>query len=97
MASGLIYVPSRYASTSELIELAKIAARSGGLYASHIRSEEEGLLEAIDEAITIGKSAGLPVHVSHLKANGRANWGKAAARKSRSSAARGTVFVFGTM
>ena len=61
----------------ELIELARVVARSGGIYASHIRSEEEGLLEAIDEAITIGKSAGLPVHISHLKANGKANWGKA--------------------
>ena len=84
MASGLIYVPSRYASTAELIELAKVVAGSGGIYASHIRDEEDGLLEAIDEAIAIGKSAGLPVHISHLKANGQANWGKAVRRSSGS-------------
>src|SRR5262249_22961369 len=77
MATGLIYVPSRYAGTSELIELARVVSQSGGLYASHIRNEEEGLLDAIDEAISIGKAAELPVHISHLKANGRSNWGKA--------------------
>ena len=53
----------------------------GGIYASHIRNEEEGLLEAIDEAIAIGKSAKVPVHISHLKANGKANWGKAASAR----------------
>ena len=88
MASGLIYVPSRYASTAELIELAKVVAESGGLYASHIRDEEDGLLEAIDEAIAIGKSAALPVHISHLKANGQANWGKAVLALERIKAAR---------
>ena len=62
--------------------------RLGGIYASHIRNEEEGLLEAIDEAIAIGKSAGVPVHISHLKANGKANWGKAAAALERIAAAR---------
>ena len=77
MATGLIYVPSRYASTGELTELSPLVARYGGIYASHIRSEEEGLLDAVDEAIAIGKSAGLPVHISHLKASGKANWGKA--------------------
>jgi predicted amidohydrolase YtcJ len=88
MASGLIYVPSRYASMSELIELAKVVAGSGGFYASHIRDEEGGLLEAIDEAIAIGKSAGLPVHISHLKANGQANWGKAVLALERIKTAR---------
>jgi predicted amidohydrolase YtcJ len=88
MASGLIYVPSRYALTAELIELAKIVAGTGGIYASHIRNEEEGLLEAIDEAIAIGKAAGLPVHISHLKANGKSNWGKAGLALERIVAAR---------
>ena len=73
---------------SELIELARVVARSGGIYASHIRNEEDGLLEAIDEAIAIGKSAGVPVHISHLKANGKANWGKAALAVERIVAAR---------
>ena len=77
MSTGLIYVPGCYSSTAELSDLARIVAGSGGIYASHIRNEEEGLLESIDEAIAIGKSAGVPVHISHLKANGRSNWGKA--------------------
>ena len=75
ISSGLIYVPSRYAHTSELIELAKVAHRHGGLYASHIRNEEAGLLQAIDESIAVGKGSGAPVHISHLKASGKANWG----------------------
>jgi predicted amidohydrolase YtcJ len=88
MATGLIYLPGRYAKTGELVELSRVVARSGGIYASHIRNEEDGLLEAIDEAITIGKSATLPVHISHLKANGRSNWGKAALALERIVAAR---------
>ncbi len=75
LSSGLIYVPGRYASTSELIELAKVARRHGGIYASHIRSEGAKLLESIDEAIAIGKGASIPVHISHLKASGKAYWG----------------------
>ena len=88
MATGLIYVPGCYASTAELTELARVVAGSGGIYASHIRDEEDGLLEAIDEAIAIGKSASVPVHISHLKANGKANWGKAASALERIAAAR---------
>jgi predicted amidohydrolase YtcJ len=76
LSSGLIYVPSRYADTAELIALARVAARHGGIYASHIRNEEQGLLTAIDEALAIGAGAGLPVHISHLKASGKANWGR---------------------
>ena len=75
ISSGLIYVPGRYAATSELIELARVAGRHGGLYASHIRSEGRRLAESIDEAIAIGKGAGIPVHISHLKASGKAYWG----------------------
>jgi predicted amidohydrolase YtcJ len=75
MSTGLIYLPGRYADTAELIALAKEVARHGGFYASHIRDEGAGLLRSIDEALTIGREAGLPVQVSHLKATGRANWG----------------------
>ncbi len=75
VASGLIYMPDRYAETAELIALARVAARHGGIYASHIRNEGTGLLDAIDEAIAIGREAGLPVHISHLKASGKASWG----------------------
>jgi predicted amidohydrolase YtcJ len=75
LSSGLIYVPSRYADSAELIELAKVVRRHGGIYASHIRNEEARLLEAIDEAIAIGKAAGVPAHISHLKASGKPYWG----------------------
>ena len=60
LSSGLIYVPGRYARTTELIELAKVAARHGGIYATHIRNEGAGLLEAIDEAIADGQGNGIP-------------------------------------
>jgi predicted amidohydrolase YtcJ len=75
MSTGLIYLPGRYADTAELVALSKVVARHGGFYASHIRDEGAGLLRSIGEALAIGREAGLPVHVSHLKATGRANWG----------------------
>jgi N-acyl-D-aspartate/D-glutamate deacylase len=78
LSTGLIYNPGTYAKTGEIIALAKVAARHGGFYASHIRDEGAGVLSALDEALTIGREAGLPVHVSHLKASGRRAWGKAA-------------------
>ncbi len=78
LATGLIYNPGTYAKTDELIALAKVAARHGGFYASHIRDEGTGVLAAIDEALTIGREAKLPVHISHLKASGRRVWGTAA-------------------
>ena len=75
ISSGLIYVPGRYADTAELIELAKVARLRGGIYASHIRNEGARLIQSIDEAIAIGKGADIPVHISHLKASGKAYWG----------------------
>jgi N-acyl-D-aspartate/D-glutamate deacylase len=78
MSTGLIYNPGTYARTDEIIALAKVAARHGGFYASHIRTEGIAVLTAIEEALTIGREAGLPVHISHLKASGRKAWGKAA-------------------
>lgn len=78
LSTGLIYNPGTYARIDELITLAKVAARHGGFYASHIRNEGTGVLAAIEEALTIGREAGLPVHISHLKASGRKVWGKAA-------------------
>jgi N-acyl-D-amino-acid deacylase len=77
LSTGLIYNPGAYAQTDELIALAKVAARHGGFYASHIRNEGVGVLEAIAEALRIGREAGLPVHISHLKASGKKAWGKA--------------------
>lgn len=78
MATGLIYNPGTYSKTEELIALAQVAAAHGGHYASHIREEGNGLLDAIQEAITIGREAKLPVHVSHIKVTGARNWGKSA-------------------
>ena len=76
MSTGLIYAPSYYADTEELIELSQVVAQYGGLYCSHIRGEGDRLLDAVSEAITIGKKAGVAVQLSHHKAVGRANWGK---------------------
>lgn len=75
MSSGLIYVPSSYADTAELTEIAKIVARHQGIYASHIRNEGTGLLDAIDEALAIGRDASVPVHISHFKSSGKDSWG----------------------
>jgi N-acyl-D-aspartate/D-glutamate deacylase len=78
LATGLIYNPGTYAKTDEIIALAKVAAKHGGFYASHIRDEGVGVLVATEEAITIGRDAGLPVHISHMKASGKKAWGMAA-------------------
>ncbi len=78
LSTGLIYTPGSYARTDELIALARTAGRHGGLYASHIRDEGVGVLTAINEALRIGKSAEVSVHLSHLKASGRRAWGKSA-------------------
>ncbi|MFO0918066.1 MAG: amidohydrolase family protein [Planctomycetaceae bacterium] len=75
MSTGLIYVPSVYADTEELIDLAKVVGAHGGLYASHIRGEGRELLAAVDEALRIGEAAACPVHISHFKASGSENWG----------------------
>ena len=75
LATGLIYNPGTYAKTEEIIALAKVAAKHGGMYASHIRNESGALLDAIEEAITIGHESGCRVHVSHIKASGKAAWG----------------------
>jgi N-acyl-D-amino-acid deacylase len=76
LSSGLIYAPASFAGTDEIVELARVAASYGGGYASHIRSEGDQLVEAINEAIAIGERAGTWVQVHHLKASGRPNWGK---------------------
>src|SRR5581483_7284618 len=71
---ALIYPPDTYTSTDELVEVARVAARYGGIYVTHMRSEGNELLTALDEAIEIGQRAGLPVEIYHLKASGRQNW-----------------------
>ncbi len=80
LSSGLIYVPAVYSRTEELVELAKVAASAGGIYATHIRGEHDPLLEpAIAEAIEIGSKADIPVEISHFKMFGKDAWGKAEA------------------
>jgi N-acyl-D-amino-acid deacylase len=76
LSSGLAYAPGCYAPESELVALAKVVARYGGFYSSHIRNEGDRLEEAVAEALTVGREAALPVQLSHHKAAGRANWGK---------------------
>jgi N-acyl-D-amino-acid deacylase len=76
VGSSLIYAPAFYAKTDELIELCKVAAEYGGMYISHMRSEGARLHEAVEELITIAKSAGLPAEIYHLKAAGQENWPK---------------------
>ena len=76
MSTGLWYPPASYAGTEEIIELSKVVHEFGGIYASHIRSEDSELLEAIEEAIEIGAKSGCPAHISHLKCSTRDAWGK---------------------
>lgn len=76
LSTGLIYVPGTFAKTGEVIELAKIAAKYNGVYASHIRDEGINIVEAIKEAINIGKEAKLPVEISHFKIASKGMWGK---------------------
>lgn len=75
MSTGLIYVPSSYADTDELVAIARVVGQHGGIYASHMRNESNHLLESVQEVIEIGKRAHLPVHISHFKASKRKNWG----------------------
>jgi len=75
-STGLVYAPSVYGSTEELIALAKSMATRGGLYFSHVRGEAGTLEKAYEEAIRIGEQGGVPVQIAHVKASGRENWGK---------------------
>ena len=74
ISSSLIYPPGAYATTEELTELAKAAASKGGVYFTHMRNESNRVLEAIDEALVVGRGAAIPVHIYHLKAAGEENW-----------------------
>lgn len=76
MSTGLIYPPGDFSETEELIELSKVMAPYDGIYASHLRSESAGLIPAVEEALRIGKEAGVRVQLSHHKAYGKTNWGK---------------------
>ena len=75
-STGLVYRPGRWSDTDEVLELAKIVAPFDGIYATHMRNENDHLLEAVDEALEIGMKAGVAVQISHHKAAGERNWGK---------------------
>lgn len=76
MSTGLIYIPGTYTKTTEIIDLAKVVSKYKGLYASHMRDEGDSVTQAIEEALTIGKEANLPVQISHFKLSGQHNWGR---------------------
>ena len=88
VAASLGYPPTRYQSTDELVLLARSAANFGGFYATHMRDEGDQVLEALDEAIDIGRRAGLPVEIWHLKVAGKQNWGRMPEVLQRIAAAR---------
>ncbi|HEV2421900.1 MAG TPA: D-aminoacylase [Candidatus Acidoferrales bacterium] len=75
VSTALIYPPGHYAKTDELIALARVASQYGGIYASHMRSEGQTEMQALDEAIEIGREADLPVEIFHLKVSGKSRWG----------------------
>ncbi len=76
LSTGLIYIPGTYSKTEEIIELAKVASKYNGIYASHMRNESDSVVQAIQEAIRVGREAGLPVEISHFKLSGQQNWGR---------------------
>jgi len=88
IGSALIYPPGNFASTDELAAMAQAMAPYGGVYITHMRSEADQFLEAIDEAITIGRRGGVPVEIYHLKAGGRRNWPKVTQAIARIDSAR---------
>jgi N-acyl-D-amino-acid deacylase len=88
LTTGLVYAPGMYAPREELVALASVAGRHGGLYGSHMRSEGSHLIEAIEETIAIGEAAGTRIQVSHLKTAGRSNWHKVDAAFETIHAAR---------
>jgi N-acyl-D-amino-acid deacylase len=92
MTTALIYPPSSYTKTDELIEMARVAGQYGGIYASHIRGEGKELVQSVEEAITIGEKGGLPVEIFHLKAAYQPGWGtlmRAAGQRINAARARG--------
>ena len=76
LSTGLIYLPGLYSSTDEVIGLARAAARHRGIYASHIRNEGNKVVDAIEEALNIGRAANMPVQISHFKVSAPSNWGR---------------------
>src|SRR5437870_7674725 len=88
VTTALIYTPAVFSKTDELVELAKVASESGGMYISHMRSEGNRLLEAIDETLTIARQAHIRAEIYHLKVAGQSNWGKLGDAIAKIEAAR---------
>ncbi|MEO6720203.1 MAG: D-aminoacylase [Ferruginibacter sp.] len=88
LSTGLIYIPGTYSKTSEVVRLAKAAAKYSGVYATHMRDEGDSVTQAIEEALHIGKEAGMPVEISHFKLSGQQNWGRSKQTISMIEAAR---------
>ncbi|MBM4193178.1 MAG: D-aminoacylase [Gemmatimonadetes bacterium] len=98
ISSALIYPPGSYAGTAELVAMAKAMAPYSGSYITHMRSEDDSLFEAMDEAFRIGREGGVAVDIYHLKASNKRNWGKSAAMMAKiDSARRSGLDVAGTM
>jgi N-acyl-D-amino-acid deacylase len=76
LSTGLIYIPGTYSKTDEIVRLAKVAARYKGVYASHMRDEGDSVVQAINEALLVGREAHIPVEISHFKLSGQQNWGR---------------------
>lgn len=88
VGSSLIYVPATFAKTDELTALAQVAGQCGGMYITHMRSETDHILEAVDETIAIARDSGAPAEIYHLKIGGKANWDKLDPVVARIDAAR---------
>ncbi|MBW1684464.1 MAG: D-aminoacylase [Deltaproteobacteria bacterium] len=88
VSTGLMYPPGSFARTEELIELTRVVADYGGMYATHMRNEDDQLLESLEEAIRIGEEAAVPVQISHHKVIGKPNWGKVGDSLARLDTAR---------
>jgi N-acyl-D-aspartate/D-glutamate deacylase len=88
ISSGLIYIPGIYAKTEEVAELARVAGRYNGIYTTHLRNEGSRQMAAIEEALTIGRAGGMPVHIAHHKIAGRTNWGMSGQTLARFHRAR---------
>jgi N-acyl-D-amino-acid deacylase len=76
LSTGLIYIPGTYSKTDEIVRLAKVAAKYKGVYASHMRDEGDSVVQAIEEALLVGREAHIPVEISHFKLSGQQNWGR---------------------
>ncbi len=88
LSTGLIYIPGTYSKTPEIVRLAKVVSKFNGVYASHMRNEGDSVTQAIEEALTIGREAGLPVQISHFKLSGQQNWGRSKETVAMIEAAR---------